>query len=42
MVQIVLMAARLPPVFLEWLRDNGVDPAVYDVAASLPRTIRCD
>lgn len=31
----------LPPLFLQWLRDNGVDPAVYAAAPTLRRYIRC-
>lgn len=31
----------LPEVFLTFLKQNGVDPAVYDAARDLPRHIRC-
>ncbi|KAG2576546.1 hypothetical protein PVAP13_6NG029500 [Panicum virgatum] len=30
----------LPPAFLEFLSENGLDPAVYSTAATIPRYIR--
>jgi hypothetical protein len=30
----------LPAAFLEFLSENGLDPAVYSMAASIPRYIR--
>ena len=30
----------MPPAFLRWLADNGIDPRVYTLNASLPRYIR--
>lgn len=30
----------LPQVFLQFLQQNGIDPAVYDDAHNLPRYIR--
>lgn len=33
--------AVLPPAFLQWLKENDVDPAVYATAHELKRYIRC-
>jgi len=30
----------MPPAFLEFLSENGLDPAVYSTAATIPRYIR--
>jgi hypothetical protein len=30
----------LPAAFLDFLSENGLDPAVYSMAASIPRYIR--
>jgi hypothetical protein len=30
----------LPAAFLEFLSENGLDPAVYSMAATIPRYIR--
>jgi hypothetical protein len=30
----------LPAAFLEFLNENGLDPAVYSMAATIPRYIR--
>jgi hypothetical protein len=34
------LAAALPDALRRFLQDNGVDPAVYEAAATLPRYVR--
>lgn len=31
---------RLPGVFLDFLKENGVDPSIYTISDSTPRYIR--
>lgn len=34
-------AIGLPEAFLDFLKENGVDPSIYTTADSTPRYIRC-
>ena len=36
------ITAKLPSAFIDWLRSNNIDPSVYRLAATLPRSIRSE
>jgi hypothetical protein len=36
------LPTTLPPAFLAFLKQNGLDASIYAAAATLPRYVRCN